>query len=176
MKRFFSIILFLTYGMPSVSAQKFAVGGSLQAWHDTKKNSTILSVVPDIGYTLSEHWYVGAGVGYAYSDYNGQGVHSAMFVPYARYFYLSAGRVRLFVDCTAGFAMDKPHHESASYAWQAGFRPGVILSLTERFSLAASFGFMGYRDTGNEKSALGSDGWGLDLNGNTLQLGFFYSF
>lgn len=176
MKRFISIILFLTCGITSVSAQKFAVGGSLQAWHDTKKNSTILSVVPDIGYTLAERWYVGAGVGYAYSDYNGQGIHSAMFVPYARYFYLSAGKVRLFVDCTAGFAMDKPHHENASYAWQAGFRPGVILSLTERFSLAASFGFMGYRDTGNEKSALGSDGWGLDLNGNTLQLGFFYSF
>lgn len=158
------------------SAQKAAVGGQFSVWHNEKENSTTISIMPDIGYTISSDWYLGIGMGYTYNDAQNIKHHALTLNPYARYFYHTAGKVRLYVDSTVGVGFDKQESEDAAVAWQAGFKPGVILGLTERFSLAAGFGFLGYRKSNNGAMVLGDEGWGLDLSGNSLSFGFFYSF
>ena len=171
------LLFFLTCGSLNAFAQrKAAVGGQFSAWHNGKENSTTVFITPDIGYTLSSRWYLGTGIGYAFCDSKDTKVHTVTLNPYARYFYYTSGRVRLYVDSTVGFGISKNKGEDAAFAWQAVLKPGVILGLTDRFSLAAGFGFLGYRKSDNGTSALGDEGWGLDFSGNSLSFGFFYSF
>lgn len=170
------LFLLACTSMPALAQRKAAVGGQFSVWHNGKENSTTVSITPDIGYTLSSRWYLGAGISYAFRDSEEAKNHAVTLNPYARYFYYTSGRVRLYVDSTVGFGIGKNEGEEAVFAWQAGFRPGVILGLTDRFSLAAGFGFLGYRKSDNGISALGEEGWGFDFSGNSLSLGFFYSF
>lgn len=172
----FAAILIALAAPVCASAQKAAVGGRFSVWRDTEDKTTTISVTPDIGYTLSSRWYLGVGIGYNFSDKESTKSHEVSLNPYARYFYYSTGRVRLFVDSTVGFGVIKDEGHSAAFGWQAGFKPGVIIGLTDRFSLAAGFGFLGYRHSDEGRSPLGSDGWGLDVSGNSLSFGFFYGF
>lgn len=171
------MLFFLTsVSMTGFAQGKVAVGGRFSVWHNGQENSTTIFITPDIGYILSSQCYLGAGIGYTFRNSKGTKNHTATLNPYARYFYYSNGQVRLYVDSTVGFGISKNESENTTFAWQAGFKPGVILGLTDSFSLAAGFGFLGYRKTNNGNSALGDEGWGLDLSGNSLSLGFFYSF
>lgn len=174
-KKILLALLFLCATITS-SAQKMAVGGSVSAWHNTNDNTTVFSIIPDIGYTLSDKWYIGIGLKYSYSEEQDTKINVFSANPYIRYFYFTTGRIRLFVDSTIGIGMDKSNERNTSLAWQAGFNPGVIFGVTERFSLAAGFGFLGYRNSNKGLHILGNDGWGIDLSGNSLSLGFFYSF
>lgn len=179
MKRIQFILLLalflLAAATQKASAQKAAVGGLVNAWTSSNDDRTTFSITPDIGYTLSEHWYAGVGLGYTYIEEDELTTHGFSLAPYMRYFYHTSGKVRLYIDSTVGVAMDKPEHQDTDWGWQAGFKPGIIIGLTDRFSLAASMGFIGYRDS-EDVETLGDDGWGLDLSGNSLQLGFYYSF
>ena len=46
-----------------LQAQNYAVGGSVKAWHNHQDGITSFSVAPDIGYTLSDKWYIGTALG-----------------------------------------------------------------------------------------------------------------
>ena len=159
-----------------LQAQNYAVGGSVKAWHNHQDGITSFSVAPDIGYTLSDKWYIGTALGYSYLKKEEIRTNSVSLMPYARYFYYVSGKLKLFVDSTAGISLDKSDSEQMSSSWQAGFKPGVIFGLTERFCLAAGFGFLGYRGTNGETNTLGDSGWGVDISGNSLQIGLYYIF
>lgn len=49
-----------------LQAQNYAVGGSVKAWHNHQDGITSFSVAPDIGYTLSDKWYIDMALGYSY--------------------------------------------------------------------------------------------------------------
>lgn len=169
-----AIIAVLTVSI--ANAQDFCIGGSVGFWNNNSADRTTVSIVPDIGYTLSSKWYLGIGVGYQYTKHESLKINSFTLNPYARYSYFTAGKVRLFIDGTFGFSNDKQVGNKSETAWQVGVKPGLIIGLTDRFSLAAHFGFLGYRDADSDMNALGDKGWGLDFSGNSLNFGFFYSF
>ncbi|HBX19282.1 MAG TPA: hypothetical protein DEF88_02385 [Porphyromonadaceae bacterium] len=170
------LAVIIAFSANVANAQNFCIGGSTSFWNNESGDRTTVSVTPDIGYTLSNKWYLGVGIGYKYTKQEDIKINSFTLNPYARYSYFAAGKVRLFVDGTFGIANDKQKGKDSDFAWQIGLKPGVIIGLTERFSLAAHFGFLGYRDADNDINSLGEKGWGLDLSGNSLGFGFFYSF
>lgn len=170
------MVIIAVFTVSIANAQDFCLGGSLGFWNNNSADKTTLSITPDIGYTLSSKWYFGIGIGYQYTKHEDLKINSFMLNPYARYSYFTAGKVRLFMDGTFGLSNDKPTGRKSETAWQVGVKPGMIIGLTDRFSLAAHFGFLGYRDADSDINALGDKGWGLDLSGNSLSFGFFYSF
>ena len=60
---------------------------------------------------------------------------------------------------------------------ESGFRPGVALNLSEKFSLVAHVGFLGYQGGNRPAKNNGApENWGLDLSSNNLMFGFYYHF
>lgn len=164
----------------TASAQVY-LGGSLGYAHKTIEmtdedgdkfdvKSDMFTIAPEIGYNLSEQWAVGAAIEYTWlkDAYNQFGIK-----PYARYTYFRTDNnlVSLFVDGGFNLGIQKPKGGDSECTWGIGFEPGISLNLTEKFSLVAHVGFLGYRDL----KAAGKT-YGLSLDGNDLSFGFYYNF
>ena len=88
--------------------------------------------------------------------------------PYARYTFYRTGNLSLFAD--AGFAYAKL--EQAGYdakGWEVGIDPGIAYNLSEKFSITAKFGYLGYSDIEESKK------FGLSLD-NDISFSLYYSF
>lgn len=170
---------FMTIG---ASAQWYT-GGSLgfgQSKTDGVK-TTEFSISPEVGYNFSEAWAFGGVLDLGYSKTEGIKTTLIKVNPYARYTFFKSDIVSLFVDGTVGlgFGWSKAggHKSDTVVAYTLGFKPGVAFNFTENFSLVAHVGFLGY-EGGNDAytDAHNPEKWGLHLNGNNLQLGFYYTF
>ena len=157
------------------SAQWYA-GGSLSYTHskatveedgevyDVKGDK--FTIAPELGYNLSENWAVGAALNYTWvkDAYNQFAIN-----PYARYTYLRTELVSLFVDGGFGIGVFNPKEGDSTTIWSIGLKPGISLNFTERFSLVAHMGFLGYQDYDTRKV------YGLNFD-NNLSFGFYYNF
>jgi hypothetical protein len=138
------------------------------SWWGGKVNTFI--VAPEVGYLLSPKFTIAASVGF-YSEYykNPSSSEIGMVLnPYMRYTAFKQGILLGFID--GGVDVGLGDFDG----FQFGFKPGVALLLTERFTIATQFGFLGYNDgkeIGNRKQ-----GFGLDLSGYCSTIAFFYSF
>lgn len=175
---FTMVILFTTI---AANAQDLFIGGTVNFWDNSDAKHTTFGITPEIGYNLSDSWALGIQLGYDYNKVDESKVNVLGVAPYARYSFLTAGPVKLFLD--GGFEYDTAKIKGAdSYnAWNIGIKPGVAISLNEKFSLVAHIGFLGYQDVDDELStvfsALGSEkGWGLKMNGYNMSFGFYYNF
>lgn len=178
MKKFL-VMAFMAVMALGASAQVY-LGGSIGYAHKTidvedegetfEVKSDAFTIAPEIGYNLSEKWAVGAGLEYTWlkDAYNHFSIH-----PYARYTYFRTDNnlVQLFVDGGFNIGYMKPDGGDSECTWGIGFEPGIALNLTEKFSLVAHVGFLGYKD---EKAA--GKTYGLNLDGNDLSFGFYYNF
>ena len=170
-----------------VSAQYYA-GGQLGFWHEDTKGETTnsLTILPELGMNLDDSWAVGATVGYGYNHICGVGVSSHLFQfnPYLRYTYFRSdnGLISLFVDGTVGIGAGWTHYKhgddsKTACTWQIGAAPGIALNLTDRFSVVAHVGFLGYKGANNAAKAGGhTEAGGLLLNSQNLSLGFYMNF
>ena len=167
------LLLFVVCATLSVNAQVY-VGGSLGFWHNDDADATSYSVFPEVGYVLTDQVAIGADFGYASNKANGVKNTAFVIAPYVRYGFLSNEVVSLFVDATAGYAKwDKPDTDG----FQAGIKPGVIVKLTDQFSLVTKLGFAGYRDDYDSPiDREGGNGFGLSLAGRDLSFGFVVHF
>ena len=66
MKKFFLMIAVALISL-TASAQVY-VGGGVSAWRNSDANHTQFTLEPEVGYTLSETWDMGIGIGFAH-DY-----------------------------------------------------------------------------------------------------------
>jgi len=169
------LLLFAVCATLSVDAQVYA-GGSFGFWHNDDADQTSFAILPEIGFVLNEQVAVGADFGYFSEELGVGNVKNTAFViaPYVRYGFLSNEVVSLFVDGTVGYAK---WDELDTDGFQAGIKPGVIVKLTDQFSLVTKLGFAGYRDDyyspiGDE----GGNGFGLSLAGRDLSFGFVVHF
>lgn len=162
------------------SAQKWYSGGQVTFGKTTESVSglktTQVTVLPEIGYNLTENFAVGSVLGVSYRKAGGEEKTIFKVNPYARYSYFQTERLRLFLDAGVDMGIGRAHgHTAVEYG--IGLRPGVSLNITDRFSLVAHVGFLGYQGGNRPAKRNGApENWGLDLNSNNLMFGFYYHF
>lgn len=180
MKKLFSLIAVAFVAM-SVNAQVY-VGGSLgiNAWSSQKnagdRSETTFTILPEVGYNLNDEWAVGTVIGYVSDKWvgvNGISESAFTFNPYARYTYLKAGKVSLFVDGGVDFT-------TASKAdWNElaiGLKPGLAVSLSDNISFVSHLGFIGYDVLNPDGDDNNTSKFGLNLDGNNLTFGLYFNF
>ncbi len=184
MKKLLAIALVALVSLGVSAQNKFYVGGEAGFVHDGEDNTNELSLLPEIGYNLTDNLAVGTVIGWQYKHFNGEGISTNLFRfnPYLRYTYFKTSNnlVNLFIDGAVGVGLgwtstDDDDSDTA-VVWEIGLKPGVAINLTDRFSLVAHIGMLGYRGVNDAaKPAYHSKG-GLDLSGNNLSFGFYYHF
>ena len=164
----------------SMNAQVY-VGGSvgLNAWSSQAPgvdSETTFKLLPEIGYTINDEWAIGTVIGYESDKWTGvNGVSESAFTfnPYARYTFLKAGKVSLFVDGGIDFT-------TASKAdWNeiaVGLKPGLAVSLTDNISFVSHIGFLGWDQLNPDGDDNNTSKFGLDLDGNNLTFGLYFNF
>lgn len=180
MKKIFSVIA-ATLVAVSVNAQVY-VGGSLSvnAWSSQKnagdKSETTFKIMPEVGYNLNDEWAIGTVIGYVsdkWTGVNGLSENAFVFNPYARYTFLKAGKVSLFVDGGVDFT-------TASKAdWKefaVGLKPGLAVSLSDNISFVSHVGFIGYDVLNPDGDDNNISNFGLDLSGENLTFGLYFNF
>lgn len=152
---------------------QFYVGGSVGFWSQDVNSveTTTFKFLPEGGYAFNDKWAVGTTLGYVYTEIEDLESKAFTFAPYARFSYFKKDMVRLFVDGGFDFYSVKPDKGDRVNTFSTGLKPGVALDLSKNISILAKFGFFGYQEYDDD-----SDGFGFDLNGNSLTFGIYYSF
>lgn len=164
----------------AASAQAY-VGGTVGAWRDNSEKMTQIAIMPEVGYNLNNKFAVGTTIGWEYRHKTDINTNLFQFNPYARYTFFKSGIVGIFCDGTVGFGVGKTSYKDydsdTACTWQIGFKPGVSLALSDRFSVVAHLGLIGYKGANDAAKASGyHEEWGLHLTGNDLSFGFYYNF
>ncbi|MCI9286054.1 MAG: porin family protein [Muribaculaceae bacterium] len=162
--------------------RKWYAGGQLTLGRTTTElsgvslKSTQVAVMPELGYNLTDKFALGAIFGVDYRKTGDSKLTTFNINPYARATYFQTDLISLFVDGGVGFGIGRANGHTA-VTYQIGFRPGVSLNLSDRFSLVAHVGFLGYQSGNRPAKRNGApENWGLDLNSNNLLFGFYYHF
>ena len=162
------------------SAQDWYAGGQLTLGRTTQETSglktTQVTVLPELGYNMTDNFAVGSVLGVSYRKTNGEEKTVFKVNPYARYSYFKNDKVSLFVDGGVDFGIGRAQGSTA-VEYGIGLRPGISYNINKKLSLVAHVGFLGYQ-SGNRpaKSNGAAENWGLDLNSNNLMFGLYYNF
>ena len=174
----------------AVNAQVW-IGGSLGFWSNSDaeeygssvETKSLYNVLLEAGYNLSEEWAIAIGLEYGYhkfGDFHGtslEATHSYSFAPYARYNFIRKDKFKLFLD--GGVEITSLGSDEQEYTiWNVGIKPGLSYSLTEKFSLVAHMGFLGYQKVDDDLlggSLIYRNGFGFDFD-NNVSFGVYYSF
>lgn len=181
MKKFFLLAVVALIAI-SASAQSWYTGGQVTFGRRTTEvggvniKATQITVLPEIGYNVTDNFALGAVLGVDYTKTGDQKLTLFKVNPYGRYTYFKSDLVNLFMDGGVGFGIGRANGHTA-VAYEIGLRPGVALNLSERFSLVAHVGFLGYQSGNGPAKRNGTpENWGLNLDSNNLQFGFYYNF
>lgn len=165
----------------SMSAQWY-VGGSLSvdSWSSQKnagdQSETVFYFMPEVGYNLNDEWAVGAALCYAsdkWAGVNGLSESAFSINPYARYTFLKAGKVNLFVDGGVEFTTaSKADWTELSF----GLKPGLAVNLTDNISFVSHLGFIGFDQYNPDGDDNNITKVGVDLSGANLTFGLYFNF
>ena len=121
------------------------------------------NLLPEIGYTINDKFDIAMTIGLAHRNGNGDyyagsnnfenfdgmldDVNRNAFTinPYVRYKFAKTGDFTFFVD--GGFSYTMIHvsgDDDNGNQWALGFKPGIAYNLTEKVSLVAHIGDLGY--------------------------------
>ena len=163
-----------SFAVNSFSSQKNAVDHA-------DRSETAFKFMPEVGYNINEEWAVGCAFGYESDKFHkisdpseNIASESAFSInPYARYTYLKAGKVNLFVDGGVEFT-------SASKAdWTRlafGVKPGLAVNLTDQISFVSHLGFIGFDQLNPDGDDNNTTKVGVDLSGANLTFGLYFNF
>lgn len=139
--------------------------------------ATSFSIAPEVGYTLSDKWDIAIALNESLTITDGASANSISVEPYARYTFAKTGIVSFFVDGGVGIgsaavAVGEDNEEVGSaFAFSIGFKPGVKFAVSEKITLVAKLGFLGYEQVKDSYS-----NFGLSVDNNALSLGMYWSF
>ncbi len=162
------------------------------------------SIAPEVGYNINENWAIGAQVGFSMANKlksDGKAIYDAdgsvvayegktydntgtsfFIAPYARYTFAKSGNVSFFIDGGVGFHIanydiDDPYekYEKSGSIFHIGLRPGIAFKASDKVSFVATTGYLGYMKKSDDVYN-GASRFGLNVNGNALQFGFYYNF
>lgn len=152
------------------------VGFATAHYDAADKSVTTFNITPEIGYSLSDKWDIALQIGYDYSKVEDEDALGAFTVaPYARYTFANSGKVGFFLDMGFGIQtgdfssnlLGKSYYDET--AWHVGVRPGIKFAASDKVTLVATTGFLGYQAAGDDNA------FGFNVNGNALSFGFYYS-
>ncbi len=131
---------------------------------DKQGTGANFSFLPEIGYTLNDKFDIAVGIGFTHFNGNGDAYlsfndkddysigaladanrNTFILNPYVRYKFVKSGDFTFFVD--GGFAYKYIHYsgiEDNGNAWELGFKPGIAYGLSDKVSLVAHVGKLGY--------------------------------
>ncbi|MCX4292641.1 MAG: outer membrane beta-barrel protein [Prevotella sp.] len=176
MKKLFLMAAFVVASV-AASAQIY-VGGSL-GFESSKENKdadalTSFSILPEVGYNLSDNLAVGIQLGYASQEQGDEYTVSAFSVaPYARYTFAKSGAASFFVDGGIIFTAYGSDAEGSNFG--VGLRPGVKFAVSDKVDVVAKTGFLGYSKN-SEKFNGGGSAFGLSIDNTDLTLGILFNF
>ena len=169
----------------TMNAQTYIGGGiGFQTSKQGDNKTTLITVMPEIGYNLDENWAVGIGLGYGYSKNSVEknGIETSIktdvfeIAPYARYTFAKFDKVNLFVDG----GLDYTHTKSGDVknnTFGIGLKPGVAVNLNSKLSFVAHVGFLGYVNSKDDyDGAKAKNTFGFSLDGSDLNFGLYYNF
>ena len=168
----------------TMDAQVYIGGGiGLQSAKQNDNTNTTIKLMPEIGYNLNDSWALGIAFGYGENKttvkVNNNDVTSKIknytINPYARYTFAKFDKVNLFVDGGLEYNYSD-RNDNTVKELAIGLKPGVAVTLNEKFSFVAHAGFLGWN---NYKSDNGGDAvntFGFNLDGSDLSFGFYYNF
>ena len=172
MKKFLLALAIAAGSFAAADAQVF-LGGRLGLMHNSKSETTHVSVAPEVGYVLNNKWTVAADLSYDLQEKAGSGrdLNTFTFNPYARYTAASWGPVNLIFEGAVNLGWEKVKGADAQFTWGVGVRPGLAVNVSPRVSLVTRMGFLGYRD-----SDVNGTVYGYDLSSKDLSFGVYYNF
>lgn len=165
MKKLLFLVAFLATSM--FASAQFYVGGGIgfDKTDDNGAKTTTYKFAPEVGYTLNDNWAFGLVLEYADFDND---VCQYGIQPYARYTFYRNGAFSAFADgCVAYVKAENGGFDSKG--WGIGVEPGIAYSLSDKFSIVAKLGNLGYTDVEEKKS------FGFEFD-NELTFGLYYSF
>lgn len=178
MKKIFTLAAMACMTLGAFAQNNWYAGGSVGLWRNGSENNTVFNILPEVGYKLNETVSVGTVAGYSYNYKDGVNVNLFQVDPYVRYSFLKSGKVNVFVDggVDLGFGWANEHGEKTDVAvtYGIGIKPGVSYQLSDKFSVVAHIGYVGFQ--GGNHASHASDQGGIMLDGNNLSIGFYYNF
>lgn len=180
MKKFLLMAVMAVMTLGASAQTKWYAGGQVTFGRTTESVSglktTQVTVLPEVGYNLTDNFAIGGIAGVSYRKAGSEDKTVFKVSPYARYTYFTSGKVNLFVDGGVDLGIGGAHGSTA-VEYGIGFRPGVSFNISDKFSLVAHVGFLGYQSGNNAAKNNGApENWGLDLNSNNIMFGFYYNF
>ena len=179
------ILMTLVIALSAVTANaQWYLGGSVGVASVKNGNAdaeTVYKFVPDFGYTLNDTWSIGVAVGYQKGACDlinsgfGQDTKTELLQvnPYARYVCAKTRHILVFIDGTVGLGS----YKDIGTEFQLGLKPGVAVNFNDKLSFVAHFGFVGFDSFSPKSDGIDdSSKIGVDLNGNNLTFGLYYSF
>ena len=184
-------------GEVGFSAGKTSIDG------DKQGSGAKFNLIPEIGYTINDKFDVALAIGISHANYNGDGYaqtydydfyaegtpfglkggdynrNALKINPYVRYKFAKAGDFTFFVD--GGFSYTRIHYSHAQWAdknnatqWGLGFKPGLAYNLSDKVSLVAHVGELGYNFF--KMGDLKNNEFNLGVSGNNISFGAYVSF
>ncbi len=185
MKKILTLAVVALASVFGANAEGVYVGGSFQHNDQEGVMTNEFTILPEIGYNFNSRWAIGTTIGYDYTHWCGRetSLHLFEFNPYARftYFRTSNNLVQLFVDGGAGIGLGSFDYgdddSDTAVTWNVGFRPGVAFNFTDKFSVVAHIGFLGYQGANNAAYDAGMPRkGGISFDTRDLTLGFYFNF
>lgn len=173
MKKIFAVALVAMMAL-TANAQVF-VGGAV-GYNSTKASKNAKSVnsfvfTPEVGYNINEDWTVGVTLDYQSTEANDQTLSGIGAGIYGRYNYLKSGMVTLFVEAGVDFLS---HNHSRGTEYSVALRPGLSVALSEKLSLVAKTGLLGYSKESDKLG--GGSNFGIGVDNTDLSFGLYYNF
>ncbi|MCH5176708.1 MAG: outer membrane beta-barrel protein [Prevotellaceae bacterium] len=138
--------------------------------------TTTFSIAPEVGYTLNDKFDLAIALRESNTSVkDGDSSNTFTVNPYARYTFFQTGKVGFFVD--GGFSVGVQSFDGSDdnlTIWGIGIRPGVKYAASDKVTLVASFGGLGYQQA--KCGDVSISDLGLNVDGNALQFGLYYSF
>ena len=169
MKRLLLSTIILLSALMCMNAQgyKWWAGGRTNFW--AGNGGITFLVAPEVGYHLTPKITIASSLGIQANNYKyGKDVYGLVVNPYLRYTIFKQGMLLGFVDGGVEFGLGD------IVGFQLGFKPGIALLLTDRFTAATQFGFIGFND--GKDIGVRRHGFGYDFSGYCSTIAFFYSF
>lgn len=180
MKKFFAIAI-LAVASLTANAQAWLGGSFGFDWEkgkwDGAKATTTWKIAPEIGYNINENWAIAGKIAVGgesrYTKEQGllveKSVTTFTISPYARYTFAKIDDLSFFVDGGIHFTS---YGKDNGSSFGIGVQPGLAYKVADGVTLAAKFGYFGWRTY--DKDADYKDQFGLGVDGNNLEFGVYF--
>ena len=152
---------------------------------DIERKNHTYSLLPKIGYTISENLIIGLGLGYSFSkdDINDDNskTNSYNFTPYIRKHYGIGQNLSLFIQGEGNYEIAKQkntnsNYENTSKSLFIGFRPGLNYFISKKVALETTIVSFGYKHrtsevTGSDNSKTDTNSFNFNIDSANLNFG-----